>query len=434
MAGGYYYMNPLLPIITGYAAKNLSSGVFVAGRDQASLEENDLNFSFIKFTKNKIDWSKKEVKSHFLWNTSTSIYIDGFGCSLVNDADISEIKNKPFSTISPVPQNNDSISWPMGELMADTIPQGVHSIQLNNVIEQAFADTLPYKGTFAVMVIYKGQIIIEKYRNDFNPETKFLSWSMAKSFTNALIGIMVKKNQINIDAPIDFVQWKNDERKNITISNLMRMNSGLKWNEDYGNSSDVNNMLHKIGDMAKFAIEKPYQYPPDSIWNYSSGSTNIVSYILRQTIGNDTDYYAFPRHELFNKIGMQSAIWEVDASGTFVGSSYIYATMHDYARFGLLYLNNGNWMGEQILPENWVEYTTTVANGSDGQYGAFFWLNQSGTDYPDVPRDMYCCRGHDGQYIYIIPSKKLVVVRTGFSKKGDFDFNKFLAGIANSVE
>ena len=131
---------------------------------------------------------------------------------------------------------------------------------------------------------------------------------------------------------------------------------------------------------------------------------------------------------------MHSAIWEIDASGTFVGSSYIYATMRDYARFGLLYLNNGNWMGEQILPENWVEYTCSEANGSKGQYGAYFWLNKSGKDYPDVPRDMYCCRGHDGQYIYIIPSKELVVVRTGFSKKGMFDYNGFLAGIVNAVE
>lgn len=211
------------------------------------------------------------------------------------------------------------------------------------------------------------------------------------------------------------------------------MNSGLTWNEDYGANSDVNIMLHKVGDMARYTINKPFSIKPDSIWKYSSGGTNIVSFIIRKTIDNDTEYLAFPRKELFNAIGMKSAIWETDASGTFVGSSYIYATMRDYARFGLLFLNNGNWLGNQILPNDWVTYTTTEAKGSDGQYGAFFWLNKSGKDYPDVPRDMYCCRGHDGQYIYIIPSKNLVVVRTGFSKKGTFDFNKFLADIVNSV-
>ena len=131
---------------------------------------------------------------------------------------------------------------------------------------------------------------------------------------------------------------------------------------------------------------------------------------------------------------MRSAVFEVDASGTFVGSSYLYATLRDYARFGLLYLNNGNWQGEQILPEDWVEYTTTAASGSDGIYGAFFWLNKAGTDYPDAPRDMYSCRGHDGQFIYIIPSKELVIVRTGFSKEGEFDQNGFVAAIVDAVE
>jgi CubicO group peptidase (beta-lactamase class C family) len=252
--------------------------------------------------------------------------------------------------------------------------------------------------------------------------------------TNALIGILVKEGKLNINKPIRFKDWQNDNRKNITISNLMHMNSGLEWNEDYGNNSDVNNMLHKESNMGRFTLEKPLQYPIDSVWNYSSGSTNIVSLIIRETIGNDTEYYSFPRKALFNKLGMRSAIWEVDASGTFVGSSYLYATMRDYARFGLLFLNNGNWLGEQILPIGWVDYTTTIAKGSDGQYGAFFWLNRSGLDYPDVPRDMYCCRGHDGQYIYIIPSKELVVVRTGFSKKGWFDLNKFLSSIVNAVE
>lgn len=434
LAIGCFYMNPLLPIITGYAAKNLSSGIFVAGRTQESMQAIDLNFSFIKLTKNKINWQTKEVKSSFLWNSSTSVYIDGFGCSLVNDATIDEIKNRPYTIVETQPITPDTIAWPMGDVISDTIPSEVNIELLNQSIEQAFADTIPFKGTFAVMVVYKGQPIAEKYSEGFKPDTKFLSWSMAKSFTNALTGILVKEGKIDIDAPIGFPEWANDQRKNISISNLMQMNSGLEWNEDYGNSSDVNNMLHKVGDMAKFTYQKPYQYAPDSAWIYSSGATNVVSYIIRQTIANDANYYAFPRTELFNKIGMRSAIWEVDASGTFVGSSYIYATMHDYARFGLLYLKNGNWLGEQLLPTNWVDYTTTVAKGSNGQYGAFFWLNKSGTDYPDVPRDMYCCRGHDGQYIYIIPSKELVVVRTGFSKNGDFDNNRFLSSIVNSIQ
>ena len=432
--GVYLYMNPLLPIITGYSAKNLSSGVFVAGRSQQSMEDNDLNFSFIKFVHNKIDYEHGIVKSSFLWHTSKAVFTEGFGCTLVHDATIDEIRSRPYSIVPALSENPDTIPWPMGNVVADTIPAGINMNKLNTALDMAFADTIPHKGTFAITVVYKDQLVAERLRSDFKPVNKFLSWSMAKSFTNALVGILVKKGKMNINQPLAIPEWQNDDRSKITINNLMHMNSGLKWNEDYGNNSDVNIMLHKVGDFGQYTLEMPYEYPADSIWYYSSGSTNIVCKYIRQTIDNDKEYYEFPRKELFNKIGMRSAIWEVDASGTFVGSSYIYATMRDYARFGLLYLHNGNWLGDQILPEDWVDYTLTEAKGSDGQYGAFFWLNLEGTDYPDVPRDMYQCQGHDGQYIYIVPSKNLVVVRTGFSKHGDFDFNGFLASIVNSIE
>jgi hypothetical protein len=434
LLGGYFYLSPLLPIITGYAAKNLSSGVFVANRTQESMENNDLNFSFIKHTSNKINAEEKIVKSRFLWHSSSTTYIEGFGNVLINDYSENEIQDRPYQIVSSKPENPDTIDWPMGDVIADTIPSDINIEQLNFAMEQAFADTIPYKGTFAVMVTYKGQPVVEKYAEGFSPENLFLSWSMAKSFTNALTGILVKEGKIDINQPADIEAWQNDGRRNITINNLMHMNSGLEWNEDYGNSSDVNNMLHKEGDMARFTYSKPLEFTPDSVFEYSSGATNIVCYLLRKAIDNDAEYFAFPREALFNKIGMRSAVFEVDASGTFVGSSYLYATMRDYTRFGLLYLNNGSWMGKQILPKGWVDYTTTTANGSEGEYGAFFWLNKAGTDYPDVPHDMYCCRGHDGQFIYIIPSKELVIVRTGFSKKGEFDQNGFIAGIIDAIE
>jgi hypothetical protein len=256
---------------------------------------------------------------------------------------------------------------------------------------------------------------------------------MGKSFTNALVGIMVKKGLLNINEPVDIPEWKNDKRSSITIDNLMHMNSGLKWNEDYGNLSNVTVMLYEASDMAKFTYGKPLAYRSDSLWYYSSGSTNIVSYLIRKKLNNDAEYYAFPRRELFNPTGMRSVIFETDASGTFVGSSYLYASMRDYVRFGLLYLNKGNWFGNQILPVGWVDKTLQPANGSNGKYGSFFWLNLSNS-YPGVPRDMYFCDGHDGQFIYIIPSLQLVVVRTGFSKKGDFNFQNFLKEIVSTLD
>lgn len=433
LLGGFLYMRPLIPIITGYAAKNLSSGIFLGNRTQESLEDNDLNFSFIRFVKNSVDSRSKSVKSRFLWHTSRTTFVNGYGSILLNDYTVGDIQARPYPIVPHLPEHPDTIAWPMGDLIADTIPSGIDLQQLNMAMEQAFVDTIPYKGTFAVMVTYKGQPVAERYAEGFGPENLFLSWSMAKSFTNALTGIMVKEGKLELDAPADIEEWLQDERRQITIRHLMQMNSGLEWNEDYGNSSDVNNMLHKEGDMAKFAISKQLEYAPGSVFEYASGSTNIVSSLMRKAIGNDADYLAFPREKLFNRIGMRSATFEVDASGTFVGSSYLYASLRDYTRFGLLYLNNGNWLGEQILPDDWVEYTTTAANGSEGNYGAFFWLNKTGKEYPNVPRDMFCCRGHDGQFIYIIPSKELVIVRTGFSKEGEFDQNGFLAGILDAI-
>lgn len=433
VGGGLFYINSLMPVITGYAAKNLASGIFVAHRTQESVEKNDLNFSFIKFTHNSVDYDKKEVTSRFLWGKSKAIYINGFGCTLVHGMDEVVIKSHLFKIV-PLPDfNPDSVVWPAGDKISDTVSSGIDLAKLDKAVNLAFKDSIGTKGTFAVAVAYNNQLVEEKYHDGFSSKNLFLSWSMGKSFTHALVGIMVKKGLLNIDDKADIPAWKKDKRSEITLANLMHMNSGLDWNEDYGNLSDVTLMLHNYADMAEFTYNKPLVHKPDSVWYYSSGTTNIVSYLIRKKLANDTAYYAFPRRELFNPIGMRSAVFETDPSGTFVGSSYIYATMRDYVRFGLLYLNKGNWLGKQILPIGWTDYAVKPANGSKGEYGSFFWLSQS-NDYQNVPKDLFMCRGHDGQYIYIIPSLKLVVVRTGFSKKKDFDSQKFLASVVAAIK
>ena len=433
LAGSLYYLSLMLPIITGYAAKNLASGIFIAGRTQGAMEWEDLNFSVIKFTKNTVDLEEKKVTSRFFWEKSTAVYVEGFGCTLVKDYTEEEIKARNYPSVNILPKYPERISWPAGDLIADTVPQGINLSKLEMTLMEAMSDTIPSKGTFAVMVVYKGHPVAEVYRDDFGRNNRFLSWSMAKSFTNTLIGLMVKDQLVDIHKPIELLAWQVDGRKEISLNHLMQMNSGLKWNEGYGNLSDVTNMLHKVGDMGKYTAMKKSIGSVDSIFNYSSGSTNLASMVLRNSFSSDQEYLAYPRKALFNKIGMRSAIFELDASGTFVGSSYLYATMRDYARFGLLYLNDGKWKGQQVLPEGWVDYSIASAKGSKGQYGAFFWLNGT-ADLLDAPEDTYLCRGHDGQFIVIIPSKELVIVRTGFSKHGEFDLNRMVKGILESVE
>jgi hypothetical protein len=240
--------------------------------------------------------------------------------------------------------------------------------------------------------------------------------------------------KININDPADIDEWKQDERSSITVNDLLQMQSGLKWNEDYGSRSDVNLMLFVEGDMSRYAISRPLEYPVGTHWYYSGGSANIVSFLIRKKFESDTSFYRFVRYQFLEKIGITDAVFEVDPSGDFIGSSYLYATARDYARFALLYQNDGIFYGERILPEGWVDYTRTPASDSNGKYGAFFWLNRGGT-YPSAPQDMYSCEGHDGQVVFILPSQELIVVVLGFSHKPDneMDLDRLLKDILDTL-
>ncbi|MCK4530241.1 MAG: serine hydrolase [Candidatus Marinimicrobia bacterium] len=428
LIGAGLYLNPLLPIITGYTAKGLASGVFLSEREQEDIEAVDLNFSFLKFTKNKVDHENKTVTSRFLWHKSEVIYDEDYGCTIVRDFTKEEILDRPPLLYKSTTDLREDISWPAGDKIDNSYIEGVDYTLLSDAVDNAFGDEIPHLGTRALLVVYNDQLIAEHYADGFDVNTRLLSWSMAKSVTNAMVGILSKQGKIDINDPILMPGWDKDERASITWSDMLHTSSGLEWEEDYGNESDVNVMLHKVGDFGKFTSEKPSVAPVNTVWNYSSGSTNLVCLKIRDLFESESEYYHFPYTFLFREIGMNSVVFETDASGTYVGSSYIYAIARDFARFGLLYLNDGNWLGKQILPEGWVNYTTTEAKASAGEYGAYFCLNLSG-QYPDAPRDTYTCEGHDGQFIVIIPSKDLVIVRLGFSDSDEFDLNLMMKNI-----
>ncbi|MBO4605894.1 MAG: serine hydrolase [Bacteroidales bacterium] len=422
--GGCIYLNTLMPIITGYAAKNLASAVFVSGRTQADAEALDLHFSFIKFNKNKVDPENKTVTSRFLWYKSKAIYRDGYGVTLLRGRKAEQklrAQQNPLE-IEEHPQcrHNCAHAAPEGELAERLEP-----------IAKAFVDEHEYNGhPFAFVVVKDGKIVAERYGEGITPHTQLLSWSMAKSFTNALAGIMAGDGLIDIYAPTGIPEWQNDERSKITLNDLMQMQSGLEWNEDYGNRSDVNLMLHREKDMGLYAINKPLEHEPGSYWYYSSGSANIVMRYLRSKFASDAEFLGYIRERLFHPLGIIGAHFEPDINGTPVGSSYLYVTARDYAAFGQMFLDDGVVRGERILPEGWVDYTMAPASASEGQYGSMFWLNRCKV-CPDVPEDMYSCNGHDGQQIYIIPSKGLVVVILGYSPKPDrvIEFNRLLKDI-----
>jgi len=428
LIGAGLYLNPLLPIITGYAAKGLGSGVFLSDRDQEDIEAVDLNFSFIKFTKNKVDLDNKTVCSRFLWHRSKVVYDEDYGCTIVRDFSEKEILDRPPLLYESTTDLRENIEWPAGDLVTNEYYDEIDYTILSDAIEDAFGNEPPHMGTRALLVVYKNNLIVEEYADGFDAQTRLLSWSMAKSVTNAMVGILAKQGKVNIDKPIMMPGWENDNRKLITWADMMHMSSGLEWEEDYGNESDVNVMLHKVGDFGSYAASKLPVAEPNTVWNYSSGSPNLVCLRIKDLFDSRDEYYNFPYTFLFRKIGMNSVVFETDAAGTYVGSSYIYATARDFARFGMLYLNNGNWLGEQILPEGWVDYSTTSADASGGQYGSYFWLNLSG-EYPDAPKDMYSCEGHDGQFILNIPSEDMTIVRLGYSDPDEFDLNLMIKEI-----
>ena len=433
LAYGLFYINTLLPIITGYTAKYLCSAVFVSNRNQADVEALDLHFSFIKYTKNEVDFNDSSVTSSFLWGKSKANYRKGFGSTLIRGIDEATLRAIKFPHLKEVKYNQDTIAWPMGNRLPDTII-GIDKLKLAEITHKLMIDRGYNGNPFALMVVSKGIPVAESYQPEFNLNTRFQSWSMAKSFTNALVGIMVKEGKFNILKPVNLPEWQNDDRKHITINDLMQMQSGLKWNEDYGVRSDVTAMLYCEPDFAGYTFERPLDFPIGSKWYYSSGSANVVQYLIRKTINCDAQYYNFANTYLFNKIGISDAVIEVDPSGTEVGSSYLYATARDYARFGLLYLQDGIFNGERILPEGWVKYTTTPASGSKGVYGSLFWLNKT-KYYPSAPEDMYSCNGYEGQRIFIIPSKELVVVVLGYSPKPDkvMNFDALLGDILKTI-
>lgn len=421
--GGCIYLNSLMPIITGYAAKNLASAVFVSGRDAKEVEALDLKFSFIRFNRNKVDYENKTVTSRFLWGKSTAVYRDGYGVTLLRGATVDELRQHAY----PLPTET-APSKPIA--LGDSATRA-----RLEPIAKALVDDRTYNGhPFAFMALHKGKVVAERYDRGIGPDTKLLSWSMAKSFTSALTGVMAGDGLVDINAPVDIAEWQNDGRKNITLNDLLQMQSGLEWDEDYGARSDVNLMLHREQDMGLYALSKPFAYEPGTHWYYSSGTTNIVMRYLRSRFSSDEVFLDYIRTRLFAPLGIRNAVFEQDMSGTPVGSSYIYVTAADYARFGQMYLDDGCVDSLRVLPQGWAEYTATPASDSKGRYGAFFWLNQ-GKDLPDVPQDMFYCNGHDGQRVFIVPSKELVVVVLSYSPKPDrvVDFNALLKDIISNL-
>lgn len=425
-----YFNYPKLTLISGYAAKNMASQVFLAKRDKAAIDSIDNAIPLIKLAKTTVDYTNKTATSTvFGLMPRTAAFHEGLGSVLLPAGAENLNRNYQPKRIKA----NKGLFFPYGnENPTDTVFNTINYDKLKKATTWAFNGAINHR-TNSVLVVYKDHIVAEAYGDGFTKETPILGWSMTKSVLATAFGILEYQKKISVEETIPFEDWSKDNRSSITINQLLRMQSGLEWEEDYSSISDATTMLFNTVNMPQVQRDKKRVSSAEPIWNYSSGTSNLLSGILRDQFSSRKAYYDFMYGAFIDKIGMTSMCIETDIEGTFVGSSYGWATTRDWAKFGLLYLHNGNWNGTRIFNKSWSNYCATPTNGSHGEYGAHFWLN-AGNKYPDVPNTMYSANGYQGQHVFIFPTKNLVVVRTGMTEHPDFDINTFLKQILEAIE
>lgn len=435
LAGFIYFrmvLYPQFPVANGYAAKKMCACTFISDRQQASIQAEDLGLSPLDMTKTVIDHEQKSATSSiFGLGSRTAVFRNDAGCILLDGKDDHQIDLKITR-----PQIDPQAKWPLGnQTQYDSLPLEVNTTKLNAAIKNAFDPefAMTTKKTRAVVVSYRGQIIGEQYAQGYNEETELLGWSMAKSITSTLIGILIKEGHFNLDDNHLFPEWT-DERKNITLRQLLHMESGLAFSEEYASISDATQMLFTSENSIDIPLNNPLAHKPGTHWSYSSGTTNLLFELIRNHLKDKPAYLAYPYKELFNKIGMNSSVSKTAESGRFIGSSYLYASPKDWAKFGYLYLKEGNWNGAQIVDTSWVDFVRTPSPNSNGGYGGQFWLNVDHAAYKNLPEDMYSCNGHDGQFVYIFPSHDLIVVRMGLSGMPNYNVATLLEEVMESID
>ncbi len=414
---GWLWISPpdLIRVGAGYSAKIVCSNVFLAGRTGGEVLAVDVQapgHPLLRLMDVDVDRTGGTVTASLLglFAPMTAVVRPGTGCAVAGDGDIASVRR--FTAEPGAVLRNRSDPWPTGDRVAGDTDRALAAV-LDD-------DALSGPGMRAIVVVKDGAIVGERYAAGFTASTPLLGWSMTKTVTAALIGTLVGEGRIDVDEPTGLAGWE-DERAEITIADLMAMSSGLVFNEDYGDVTDVTRMLYLEPDMASFAADKPLQGGIGETFSYSSGTTVLLSRIWQDRFASVGDAMAWPRAALFGPLGMESAVLEADAEGTYVGSSYLYATPRDWMRFAMFLLEDGVWQGERILPEGFVDWMREPAPASDGVYGrGQLWLQGprargQAEVADDLPADTYWLRGHDGQAIAIVPSESLIVLRMGLT-------------------
>lgn len=392
----------LLRVGDGYAAKIVCSNLFLTGRDAESVLGDDVQAPgnpVLKLVTVKVEGDVVTARMAGLFAPGVAVHRPGLGCVSVPDGDVTKVLGISQPDITPAEQG------------APVAPEG----KLAAVLGDA---ALTGPGMRAVVVMKDGQVIGESYGKAFTPNTRLLGWSMTKTVNAALLGRVVADGKLGLDDAALFPVWQ-DGRKAISVRDLAAMKSGLTFDEDYGDVSDVSRMLYLQPDMAGFAAHQRLHDTPGEKFHYSTGTSLILARLWMDRIGDRQAALAFPRQALFAPLGMTSAVYETDEHGTYVGGSYLYATARDWGRFGQFLMQDGVWEGKRLLPRGFVALMHTP-NGDKEGYGQMqAWVKGPGESdtgkSAGLPADAFWLRGHDGQTVTIIPSEHLVIVRMGLT-------------------
>ena len=438
----------LLRVGANYSAKIVCSNVFLAGRDPDEVLRTDVQapgIALLRLMRISVDRQQRVVRAALLGFIGDGLALDrpGTGCAAIPDGNldfaihVNKVAMQTEGTfaavaaaaapkaamtaaaMTPAAAPAADAPWPEGNAVATAnaaaaTNAGATAAALDRVLAD---DSLTGPGLRAVVVVEDGHIVAERYGAGFSAATPLLGWSMAKSVIAGLVGVLVNEGRLTLDQSAGWATPGGDGRERIRIADLLSMSSGLRFNEGYGAVSDVTRMLYLEPDMSEFARAQPLVHPAGEFWSYSSGSANILSRIVQDAGGRLGAGIAADK--IFKPLGMTSAIIETDEDGTLVGSSYMYATARDWARYGQFLLQDGVWRGQEMLPRGYVAMMASPVASSGGQYGhGLVWL--SGSDAAlGIPADTFWMEGHDGQSIAVIRSRELVVVRLGLTPEDD---------------
>jgi CubicO group peptidase (beta-lactamase class C family) len=411
-------------VATGFVADILCSSTFVSGLDPERVLSETVDampgVNWIAWAlRADVNRTKRDVTVTLLGlGRSHAIYRDGYGCTL-DHGTVAEL------ALPPDERKPALLPEIAGPALVVATPQ------LDAALDRAFAEphAPTYRRTKAVVVVKDGHVVAERYAKGYGVDTQVLGFSATKSVISALTGVLVRQGKLRLDAPAPVAAWQDtgDPRHAITVDQLLRHTAGLAIGSSLQASlasvlEPVNQMKFGESDMAGFAESMPLATPPGSVWNYNDGNYVILSQIIREAVGGRAaDVMRFARQELFGPLGMRDVTLQFDASGNPEGSGEMLATARDWARFGMLYLDDGVVEGKRILPERWVKYSASPTPDAWVGYGAGFWTNQGdsfGANYRIThgwPRDAFMAKGTIGQYVIVIPSEHLVIVRLGIS-------------------